>query len=126
MKRIEKRWSLMRCYIKINIVALHVLHDAGCMTWISMESCATPNIHEQNLLVLLNAVSFADKIIFGRINYRKKVSSYRGHKAFYNEKVAKVIRFYEKHNIQYHIKYKTITEDRGGCCGIITRLNPTD
>lgn len=55
------------------------------------------------------AVSFVDKIIFGRTNYSKEVSTYRGHKAFYNEKANEVIRFCEACGIQYHIKDKTIT-----------------
>ncbi|MEW8994380.1 radical SAM protein [Clostridium sp.] len=93
------------------IAALRALHDAGCKTWVSMEPYPTPNIHEQDLQILLGAVSFVDKIIFGRTNYSKVASSYRGHKAFYNEKAAEVIRFCEERGIQYHIKDKTITED---------------
>lgn len=96
---------------KDRLSALKTLHDAGCKTWISMEPYPTPNLIEQNIEELLEAVSFADKIIFGRTNYCKEVSSYRGHKDFYNKLAAEVIAFCEKRGIQYHIKEKTITKE---------------
>lgn len=93
------------------LTALRALHEAGCKTWVSMEPYPTPNMVEQNLNELLDAVSFTDRIIFGRTNYSKIVSSYEGHKHFYNECAAKVIAFCRKHSIDYHIKEKTITEE---------------
>jgi len=93
------------------LAALEVLHDAGCKTWVSIEPYPTPNLIDQNLIELLEAVSFTDKIIFGRTNYSKDVSSYKGHKDFYNKKAAEVISFCESRDIQYHIKEKTITEE---------------
>lgn len=91
------------------LAALRALHDAGCKTWVSMEPYPTPNLIEQDLHDLLEAVSFVDKIIFGRTNYSTEVSSYKGHKAYYNELAAEVISFCEERGIQYHIKEKTIT-----------------
>lgn len=96
---------------KDRLVALKALHDAGCKTWVSMEPYPTPNMAEQNLQELLEAVSFVDRIIFGRTNYNKTASSYEGHKEFYNRCAAEVISFCEEHGIQYHIKEKTITEE---------------
>lgn len=93
------------------LAALRALHDVGCKTWISMEPYPTPNLIEQDLKVLLQAVGFVNKIIFGRTNYSKKASSFEGHKHFYNERAAAVIAFCKKHDIQYHIKEKTITEE---------------
>lgn len=92
------------------LAALKALHDVGCKTWVSMEPYPTPNIIRQDLQQLLETVSFADKIIFGRTNYNKEVSSYKGHKDFYNKSAAEVICFCEDRGIQYHIKDKTITE----------------
>lgn len=92
------------------IVALKELHDAGCKTWVSIEPFPTPNLIEQNLIELLEIVSFTDRIIFGRTNYSKEVSSYKGYKDFYNKMAAEVISFCESRGIQYHIKEKTITE----------------
>ncbi len=91
------------------LAALRALHDAGCKTWVSMEPYPTPNLIDQNLYDLLEAVSFVDKIIFGRTNYSTEVSSYKEHRAYYNKLAAEVISFCEEHGIQYHIKEKTIT-----------------
>lgn len=93
------------------LAALKALHDVGCKTWVSMEPYPTPNILEQNIHTLLESVSFADKIIFGRTNYSKKTSDFKGHKIFYNIKAKEVIEFCKKQGIQYHIKDKTITEE---------------
>lgn len=91
--------------------ALKVLHALGCKTWVSIEPYPTPNLIEQSLEELLEAVSFTDKIIFGRTNYSKEVSAYKGHKDFYNKLAAEVISFCESRNIQYHIKDKTISKE---------------
>lgn len=92
------------------LIALKALHDAGCKTWVSIEPYPTPNLIEQDIKEILNAVSFVDKIIFGRTNYCKEVSAYKQHKAFYNEMAFQVMAFCEQQGIQYHIKDKTITE----------------
>jgi len=91
------------------LAALRALHDAGCRTWVSMEPYPTPNLIDQNLHDLLEAVSFVDKIIFGRTNYSTEVSAYKEHKAYYNKLASEVISFCEERGIQYHIKEKTIT-----------------
>lgn len=92
------------------IAALRTLHDRGCKTWVSIEPYPTPNLIEQSLDEILKSVSFVDKIIFGRTNYSKEVSSYKGHKAFYNEVAQQVIDFCNDHGIAYHIKDGTIAE----------------
>ena len=92
------------------IESLKYLHDQGYQTWISMEPYPTPNIFEQDLLEILNSISFVDKIIFGRINYNKIASSYKNHKMYYNELSTTVIDFCTTHNINYHIKNGTATE----------------
>ena len=91
------------------LAALRALHDAGCRTWVSMEPYPTPNLIDQNLHDLLEAVSFVDKIIFGRTNYSTEVSSYKEHRAYYNKLAAEVVSFCEERGMQYHIKEKTIT-----------------
>lgn len=95
---------------KERLVSLQRLHEAGCKTWVSIEPYPTPNLIEQDLHELLEAVSFVDKIIFGRANYNKSVTAYKGHKEFYNQKAQEVIAFCETRGIQYHIKNKTITQ----------------
>ena len=60
---------------KKRLAALRALHDAGCKTWVSIEPFPTPNIVRQDLQVLLEEVSFVDRIIFGRMNYSTKVTA---------------------------------------------------
>lgn len=91
--------------------ALKYLHEQGCKTWVSIEPYPTPNLIQQDLLPILEAVSFTDKIIFGRTNYSKEISSYKNHKQFYNEQAKIVIDYCTERNIAYHIKDGTITED---------------
>lgn len=91
--------------------SLRKLHDMGCKTWVSMEPYPTPNQINQDIIELLEAVSFVDKIIFGRTNYSTEVSKgYPNHKEYYNEKAEEVIKFCDDYNISYHIKEKTITK----------------
>ena len=93
------------------IDALKKLHDAGCKTWVSIEPYPTPNIIEQNIFEILNAISFVDKIIFGRTHYNKMISEYKNHKQFYNNEAKKVISFCQDNNIAYHIKTGTLTDE---------------
>lgn len=97
---------------KERLASLKVLHDLGCKTWVSIEPYPTPNMVEQDLESLLESVSFADRLIFGRTNYSTEASAFREHRRFYNECAAKVIAFCEEHDIAYHIKAKTITEEQ--------------
>jgi len=95
--------------IKNRIKALHNLHKKGAYTWVSIEPYPTPNIVEQNLEDVLDAVSFVDKVVFGRLNYNRKVSEYKNHKIFYNEQVDKVIEFCKANGKEFYIKKKTKT-----------------
>ncbi len=90
--------------------ALRALHDAGCKTWVSIEPYPTPNMVDQDLMEILEAVSFVDKIIFGRMNYSKEVTAYNNNKQFFNSCAIETVRFCEMHEISYHIKDGTITE----------------
>ena len=74
-----------------------------------MEPYPTPNFIEQDLEAILEAVGFCDKIIFGRLNYNKKVSEYKGYKEFFNNCAEAVIEYCETNNKKYHIKDGTIT-----------------
>ncbi|EKU71559.1 radical SAM protein [Selenomonas sp. F0473] len=96
--------------------ALRALHDAGCRTWVSIEPYPTPNIIRQDITNILEAVSFTDRVIFGRTNYSKAVSAYREHRSFYNTCAKEVIRFCKDRDIAYHIKSGTITEESDTEC----------
>ena len=86
------------------ISSLKHLHDNGFDTWVSIEPYPTPNIIEQNFSKILTQISFVDKIIFGRLNYNKKVGEYKGYQEFYNNLSDIVIDFCKKNNKEYHIK----------------------
>lgn len=94
---------------KQRILALKRLHESGCKTWVSIEPYPTPNIISQNIYDILEKIKFVDRIIFGRTNYSKIVSSYKDHKIFYNNEAKKVIDFCTKNNIDYYIKRGTLT-----------------
>ena len=92
------------------IAAMHKLHEKGCKTWVSMEPYPTPNFIEQDLFEVLETVSFTDKIIFGRMNYNREVTTYQQHREFYNKNADAVIEFCTQKKIQYYIKEKTLTK----------------
>ena len=91
------------------ISSLYKLHKAGIKTWVSIEPYPTPNIVDQDFNEILDAVSFVDKIIFGRLNYNSLVTKYPGYKEFFNGLSNEVIEFCKKSNKEYHIKEGTMT-----------------
>lgn len=92
------------------IEALKALEDKCCQTWVSMEPYPTPNLVKQDLLPIMDEVSFADRIIFGRTNYNKVASAYPHVKDWYNERVIEVVNYCETHAIDYYIKQGTWTK----------------
>lgn len=92
------------------IEGLRRLHEKGLRTWISIEPYPTPNIIDQNFKKILQTVGFADKIIFGRLNYNSKVSQYVERAEFYNQLSQQVIDFCVSKNKKFHIKNGTITD----------------
>lgn len=104
--------------INERLAALKCLHDNGSKTWVSIEPYPTPNIFEQDLEELLDAVHFVDKIVFGKWNYGR-AAGYLKWKSFYNSCAQEVIDFCELHDIQCHIKKGTVSQlnlfDCNGC-----------
>lgn len=96
--------------IQERIQALRTLHDAGCYTWVSIEPYPTPNIIDQDLGTILDAIGFVNKIIFGRMHYNKLISEYKEYKDYYNNCSATVIEYCNNNGIAYHIKKGTKTE----------------
>lgn len=94
------------------IASLYYLHNKGCKTWVSIEPYPTPNILDQNFKKILESVSFADKIIFGRLNYNPKVTQYKDYKAFYNLLSEQVIDFCQSRNKECHIKKGTVSYNK--------------
>lgn len=96
--------------LKERVKALRRLHDVGLSTWVSMEPYPTPNIVEQDLHTILKQIKFVNKIVFGKWNYSKKISSYQEYKEFYNSTAAIVIDFCKRNGIDFHIKDGTISD----------------
>lgn len=90
------------------ISALRALHDAGCKTWVSIEPYPSPNLIQQSLSDILAAVSFVDRIIFGRTNYNKAVLSFPDVKTWYSDRAREVIAYCEEYGIDCHIKKGTM------------------
>ncbi len=89
------------------IRSLKFLHERGFKTWVSMEPYPTPNLIKQDLMKILEAVSFVDKIVFGKLNYNVKTSEFKYTKEFYNSLASSVIKFCKKNKISFHIKQGT-------------------
>lgn len=89
------------------IAYLRFLHNKGFKTWVSIEPYPTPNIVTQDLKAILRRVAFADKIIFGRLNYNRLVTQYPDYPDFYDKMAQLVSGYCEKHGQEYHIKNGT-------------------
>ena len=91
------------------IAALKKMHDNGFFTWVSIEPYPTPNLIQQDLITILDRISFVDYIVFGRWHYNKIISEYKENKDFYNKCSDMVIKYCQERNIKYHIKEGTKT-----------------
>ena len=89
------------------LAALKALSDAGCRTWVSMEPYPTPNVHEQELQPILDAISFCDQTVFGRVHYDRRTSAYGDSGAFYRGAAEQVRTHCGKKGIACHIKRRT-------------------
>lgn len=89
------------------LAALRALHDAGCKTWVSMEPYPTPNVWNQELQPILDAVSFVDRIVFGRTHYDRRTSDYEELGAFYLGTAEQVCTFCKENGIDCHVKSGT-------------------
>jgi len=110
-ERFKKRFEPYSAPYKDRIKSLKYLHDKGLKTWISMEPYPTPNLVEQNLIKILEKVSFVDKIIFGKLNYNIKSTQFGYNGDFYHNCAEMVVDFCKKKGIEYHIKYGTQKKD---------------
>lgn len=107
----RKKHEPFAASIKDRIESLRLLHNNGFKTWVSMEPYPTPNFIKQDIEKILKEISFVNKIVFGKWNYRKATSYFKDYKNFYNESSHKIIDFCKKNGIDYHIKEGTISND---------------
>ncbi|MEW6675523.1 MAG: radical SAM protein [Nitrospirota bacterium] len=91
------------------IETLRYLYEKGFKTWVCMEPYSTPNIIKQDLIKILETISFVDEIVFGKLNYSPKVKAFPHAKEFYNSQAKAVINFCKRNKIKCYIKAGTIT-----------------
>ncbi|WP_165849135.1 radical SAM protein [Candidatus Cryosericum septentrionale] len=65
------------------IAGLRRAHDLGLHCFVNMEPYPPPNIWQQDVLRVLEAVDFVDEIRLGQLNYNDTVKQYPGWRAFY-------------------------------------------
>jgi DNA repair photolyase len=99
----RRQWEPGAAPYADRIAALRRLHEAGRQTRVHIEPYPTPNIIEQDLRALLEAVAFVDRVFFGGWNYNHRVTDYPDAVAFYREQVAIVRRFCEMNGIEREV-----------------------
>jgi len=107
----RKRFEPNSAPFRKRIDALRYLSEQGLETWVSIEPYPTPNIVNQDLNIILDNISFANKIIFGKLNYNVKTKEYENNQEFYENCAKMVIGFCNKNKIKHHIKYGTRKKD---------------
>ena len=55
----------------------------GVKTWVSMEPYPTPNLVKQDIDSILDRIAFADKIVFGKMNYNSEATKFEDNEGFY-------------------------------------------
>ena len=90
-----------------------------------MEPYPTPNFIDQNLKLILNKLSFVNKIVFGKLNYNVKTGPSEDNIEFYEGCAQTVINFCKERGIDYHIKHGTQQKDNKKTVSIfIKKLEP--
>jgi len=114
----KNRFEPFSAPYKRRIASLKELSDNGLKTWVSLEPYPTPQLDNQAVDIekILERISFVNKIIFGKLNYRRltkyKYNSndgqiWKNNTEFYRSMAQKVINFCKKNDIKYHIKFGT-------------------
>lgn len=86
---------------------LKELKEFGYYVWVSIEPYPTPEIWNQELIPLLEELSFADFLLFGKWNYDWRGENLAG-RIFYRDMVKKFESFCQKKGIRYFVKPDTL------------------
>lgn len=106
-KKFKRIFEPFSAPYKKRINSLRHLKRGGLKTWVSIEPYPTPNLVKQDLNEILKTVEFADRIIFGKINYNVQSSQFKENGKFFEERAKEVIKFCRKRGIDFHIKFGT-------------------
>lgn len=83
------------------IAGLRRAHDLGFHCFVNMEPYPTPNIWQQDVLRVLEAIDFVDEIRLGQLNYNDVVKEYPGWRAFYRQQGVRARDWCATQGIQY-------------------------
>jgi DNA repair photolyase len=97
----RRRWEPGAAPFAERLGALRSLGDAGRATLVHMEPYPTPNVIEQDLGAILEAVGFADSLYFGGWNYSPLTRAFPDRAGFYEECARTIGRFCRARGIEY-------------------------
>jgi DNA repair photolyase len=97
----RRKWEPGAAPYADRIAALRRLHDAGRSTYVHIEPYPTPNVFQQDLGALLEAVGFADSLYFGGWNYSPLTGKFPDREGFYRVCSDKVRRFCKERGMKY-------------------------
>jgi DNA repair photolyase len=105
----RQQWEPGAAVAEQRIASLSRLASRGARTWLSAEPYPTPNIDSTAPQIerLLDAVSFVDKVVFGKWNYNSLATRHDREHAFYAEIAPKVVQWCTLHRRSLHIKTGT-------------------
>jgi DNA repair photolyase len=101
-EKFRKQWEPGATPYAERIAALKYLHDQGLVTRAHIEPYPTPNLIEQDLAKILEAVGFVDNLYFSGWNYNNRIGQFRDAPQFYREQSALAQRFCTKHGIEFN------------------------
>lgn len=97
----RRRWEPHAAPYCERIEALRHLREQGCLTQAHIEPYPPPNLLQQDLLALLEAVGFVGRLFFGGWNYQPQVRRHPGWREFYAGQERLVKAFCRRRGIVY-------------------------
>ncbi len=98
----RNRWEPGAATYAERINALKYIHDSGLETLAHIEPYPTPNLIEQNLEHILEAVGFVDHLYFSGWNYNNQVKQFQNYSQFYRNQSSLAQQFCHKWKIAYN------------------------
>ena len=93
--------------ISCRLDSLKILKRFGYFVWVSIEPYPTPDIWKQDLIELLEELSFADFLLFGKWNYNWRAENLSA-RIFYRDMVDQFTGFCKENKIRHFVKPDTL------------------
>jgi len=103
----RKKFEPNAAAISERIKLLQEVSNYGGYIWISMEPYPPPAVWQQDLRKVLEAISFVDFLIFGKLNYDRRAQTEEA-RQFYSTAVEQFVDFCRSHKIRHHVKAGTM------------------